>query len=69
MFQLVSQSRMGFTWDGFNMIESLSRKIEVFIMKFNKKQILDIQKNRDPFLMVDEIVDVIPGKSIVAKKI
>ena len=37
-------------------------------MKFNKKQILDIQKNRDPFLMVDEIVDVIPGKSIVAKK-
>ena len=22
-------SRMGFTWDGFNMIESLSRKIEV----------------------------------------
>ena len=37
-------------------------------MKFNKKQILDIQKNRDPFLMVDEIIDVIPGKSIVAKK-
>ena len=37
-------------------------------MKFNKKQILDIQKKRDPFLMVDEMIDVIPGKSIVAKK-
>ena len=37
-------------------------------MKLNKQEILGIQKNRDPFLMIDEILEVIPGKSIIAKK-
>jgi len=37
-------------------------------MKLNKQQILDIQINRDPFLMIDEVVDVNPGNFIVAKK-
>tara|TARA_B110000444_G_C18686752_1_gene522324 strand:- start:55 stop:504 length:450 start_codon:yes stop_codon:yes gene_type:complete len=37
-------------------------------MKLNKKEILAIQKNRDPFLMIDEILDVIPGEKIIAKK-
>ena len=37
-------------------------------MKLNKDDILKIQKNRDPFLMVDEITDVEPGKKITAKK-
>ncbi len=37
-------------------------------MKLNKDQILRIQKNRDPFLMVDEVINVIPGEKIYAKK-
>jgi len=38
-------------------------------MKLNKEQIIKIQKNRDPFLMVDEVIEVLPGKKIHAKKI
>ncbi len=30
-------------------------------MKLNKKQILEYQKNRDPYLMVDEVENVEPG--------
>ncbi len=37
-------------------------------MKYNKEEILKIQKNKDPFLMVDEIENVQPGKKIIAKK-
>jgi len=37
-------------------------------MKLKKEEILIIQKNRDPFLMVDEITNVQPGERIVAKK-
>ncbi len=32
-------------------------------MKLDKTQILDYQKNRDEFLMFDEVTEVIPGKS------
>ena len=32
-------------------------------MELNKAQILDIQQNRDPYLMMDYITDVIPGIS------
>ena len=35
-------------------------------MKLKKEEILIIQKNRDPFLMVDEITNVQPGERIVA---
>ena len=31
-------------------------------MILNKKQILDYQKNRDPYLMIDHVDDVEPGK-------
>ena len=37
-------------------------------MKYNKEEILKIQKNKDPFLMVDEIENVQPGTRIIAKK-
>ncbi len=32
-------------------------------MKLNKSEILKFQKNRDEFLMFDEVTEVIPGKS------
>jgi len=32
-------------------------------MKLNKKEILDYQKNRHPYLMIDFAEEVIPGKS------
>jgi 3-hydroxyacyl-[acyl-carrier-protein] dehydratase len=32
-------------------------------MELNKSQILDIQKNRDPYLMMDYVTDVKPGIS------
>jgi len=32
-------------------------------MKLNRKQILKIQKNRDPYLLMDYATKVIPGKS------
>ena len=32
-------------------------------MKLTKKKILQIQKNRDPYLMIDHADNVIPGKS------
>ena len=32
-------------------------------MKLNKKEILDYQKNRPPYLMIDFVEEVIPGKS------
>ena len=38
-------------------------------MKLSKKQIIKIQKNRDPYLLVDYATKVIPGKSIVGYKI
>jgi len=31
-------------------------------MKLNKKKILDYQKNREPYLMIDFVEEVIPGK-------
>ena len=33
------------------------------MLKLNKKDILEFQKNRDPYLMIDEATSVIPGKS------
>ena len=32
-------------------------------IKLDKKQILDYQKNRDPYLMIDQATEVIPGVS------
>ena len=32
-------------------------------MKLNKKEILQIQKNNGDFLMIDEVTNVVPGKS------
>lgn len=37
-------------------------------MKLNHDEILKIQKNVDPFLMIDEITEVIPGSKIHAFK-
>lgn len=34
----------------------------------NQEQIKEIIPHRDPFLLIDEIVEMEPGKSIVAKK-
>lgn len=31
-------------------------------LHLNKKKILEYQKNREPFLMIDEATDVVPGK-------
>jgi|TARA_B100001971_G_C18245976_1_gene574259 3-hydroxyacyl-[acyl-carrier-protein] dehydratase len=38
-------------------------------MKLSKKQIIKIQKNRDPYLLMDYATKVVPGKSIVGYKI
>ena len=38
-------------------------------MKLNRKQIIKIQKNRDPFLLIDYATNVVPGKSIEGYKI
>ena len=38
-------------------------------MKLNKRQIIQIQKNRDPYLLMDYATKVIPGKSIEGYKI
>ena len=37
-------------------------------MKLDKKQIIKIQKNRDPYLLMDCATKVIPGKSIEGYK-
>lgn len=34
----------------------------------NKEQIMEIIPHRDPFLLIDEVVEMEPGKRIVAKK-
>ena len=33
------------------------------MMELNKKQILEYQQNRQPYLMIDHVSEVIPGKS------
>jgi 3-hydroxyacyl-[acyl-carrier-protein] dehydratase len=38
-------------------------------MKLSRKQIIKIQKNRDPYLLIDYATKVIPGKSIEGYKI
>ena len=38
-------------------------------MKLSKKQILKIQKNRDPYLLIDYATKVVPGKSVEGYKI
>jgi len=38
-------------------------------MKLDRKQIIKIQKNRDPYLLIDYATKVVPGKSIVGYKI
>ncbi|MEG2295773.1 MAG: 3-hydroxyacyl-ACP dehydratase FabZ [Oscillospiraceae bacterium] len=35
---------------------------------FNKEQIMEIIPHRDPFLLIDEVTEMTPGLSIVAKK-
>jgi 3-hydroxyacyl-[acyl-carrier-protein] dehydratase len=37
-------------------------------MKLTKKQIIKIQKNRDPYLLIDYVINVKPGKSIEGYK-
>ena len=37
-------------------------------LKLNKKKILEYQKNRDPFLMIDFATEVIPGESSIGFK-
>tara|TARA_B110001450_G_scaffold191900_1_gene180154 strand:- start:341 stop:793 length:453 start_codon:yes stop_codon:yes gene_type:complete len=37
-------------------------------MKLSKKQIIKIQKNRDPYLLIDYATKVIPGKSVEGYK-
>jgi len=39
------------------------------IMKLNKEEILEYQKNRDPYLMIDFVEELIPGKSAKGYKI
>jgi len=55
----------------FTNIEFL-KKIDVKINNksylFNKKQIEQVIPHREPFLLIDEIVDVIPGEKVVANK-
>ncbi len=38
------------------------------MIKLNKKQILKIQKNRDPYLLMDYASKIIPGKSVEGYK-
>jgi 3-hydroxyacyl-[acyl-carrier-protein] dehydratase len=38
-------------------------------MKLDKKQIIQIQKNRDPYLLIDYATKVVPGKSVEGYKI
>ena len=38
------------------------------MIKLNKKQIIKIQKNRDPYLLMDYASEVIPGKSVEGYK-
>jgi 3-hydroxyacyl-[acyl-carrier-protein] dehydratase len=38
-------------------------------MKLDKKQIIKIQKNRDPYLLMDYATKVVPGKSVEGYKI
>lgn len=39
------------------------------ILSLNKEQIKKFLPHRDPFLFVDEIIEVIPGKSVIGKKV
>tara|TARA_Y100000816_G_C25914283_1_gene476834 strand:- start:230 stop:739 length:510 start_codon:yes stop_codon:yes gene_type:complete len=39
------------------------------IVKLNKEQILEYQKNRDPYLMIDFVEELVPGKSAKGYKI
>ena len=34
----------------------------------NKQQIMEIIPHRDPFLLIDEVLELEPGKRVVAKK-
>ena len=38
-------------------------------MKLSKKQIIKIQQNRDPYLLIDYATKVVPGKSVEGYKI
>ena len=38
-------------------------------MKLTKKQIIKIQKNRDPYLLIDYASKVLPGKLVEGYKI
>jgi len=38
-------------------------------VKLSKKQIIKIQKNRDPYLLIDYATKVVPGKSVEGYKI
>ena len=38
-------------------------------MKLNRKQIIKIQKNRDPYLLMDCATKIVPGKSVEGYKV
>ena len=38
-------------------------------MKLNREQIIKIQKNRDPYLLIDYASKVVPGKSVEGYKV
>lgn len=39
-----------------------------YTVLLNKEQIKEIIPHRDPFLLIDEVIELVPGKSIVALK-
>ena len=38
-------------------------------MKLSKNEILEYQQNRDPYLMIDYVDELVPGKSVKGFKI
>ena len=38
-------------------------------IRLDKKEILEYQQNRDPYLLIDEATEVIPGKSAKGFKV
>ena len=52
-------------WDGYDVLNILSRGIDIKmkILKLDKQGIYEYQQDREPYLMIDEATEVVPGVS------
>ena len=56
---------LGLVWDGYDVINTLSRIVKLDEKLVLDKRICEYQQNRDPYLMIDFASEIVPGAQAI----